>query len=84
MVYWREIPSFDLSINLPTHNGILQVKLKDSHQESKFTYSVDGSEIPNNHLLGGGFKYFLCSPRTLGKWSNLTHIFSDGVASTTN
>ena len=33
-----------------------------------------------NHLsvstknLGGGFKYFLCSPPSLGKWSNLTNI----------
>ena len=25
--------------------------------------------------LGGGFKYFLFSPRTLGKWSSLTSIF---------
>ena len=30
------------------------------------------------NLLGGGFKYFLFSPRTLGKWSNLTHIFQTG------
>ena len=25
--------------------------------------------------LGGGFKHFLCSPRTLGKWTSLTSIF---------
>ena len=25
--------------------------------------------------LGGGFRYFLFSPRSLGKWSNLTSIF---------
>ena len=25
-----------------------------------------------NDVLRGGFKHFLCSPRTLGKWSNLT------------
>ena len=29
-------------------------------------------------VLRGGFKYFLYSPRTLGKWSNLTHIFQMG------
>ena len=28
--------------------------------------------------LDGGFKYLLCSPRTLGKWSNLTNIFQMG------
>ena len=28
-----------------------------------------------NRFLGGGFKYFLCSPRSRGKWSNLTSIF---------
>ena len=30
--------------------------------------------------LGGGFKYFLFSPRSLGKWSNLTSIFFKRVA----
>ena len=30
-------------------------------------------------ILGGGFKDFLCSPRKLGKVSNLTSIFSNGV-----
>ena len=33
--------------------------------------------------LGGGFKYFLVSPRKLGKISNLTKIFQMG-GSTTN
>ena len=28
--------------------------------------------------LGGGFKYCICSPRSLGKWSNLTNIFQMG------
>ena len=28
--------------------------------------------------LGGGFKYFLCSPRKLGKIPNLTNIFQMG------
>ena len=33
-------------------------------------------DIENKNIyLGGGFKYFLFSPRTLGKWSNLTSIF---------
>ena len=35
------------------------------------------------HVLGGGFKYFLFSPRKLGKISNLTNIFQMG-GSTTN
>ena len=34
--------------------------------------------------LVGGFKIFLCSPRTLGKWSNLTSILFKWVGSTTN
>ena len=34
--------------------------------------------------LGGGFKCFLCSPRKLGKISNLTSIFFKWVGSTTN
>ena len=29
-------------------------------------------------LLGGGFKHFLCSPQTLGKWPNLTIMFQRG------
>ena len=33
---------------------------------------------PPNPYLGGGFKYFLFSPRSLGKWSNLTNIFQMG------
>ena len=33
--------------------------------------------------LGGGFKYFLFSPRKLGKWSKLTSIFFRWVGSTT-
>ena len=34
--------------------------------------------------LGGGFKDFWFSPRTLGKWSNLTSICFKWVGSTTN
>ena len=36
------------------------------------------------HDLAGGLKHFLCSPRSLGKWSNLTSIFFKWVCSTTN
>ena len=32
--------------------------------------------------LGGGFDHFLFSPRTLGKSSNLTHIFFKWVETT--
>ena len=34
--------------------------------------------------MGGGFKYFLFSPRSLGKWSHLTIILFRWVGSTTN
>ena len=34
--------------------------------------------------LGGGFKYFLCSPRNLGTIPILTSIFFKWVGSTTN
>ena len=45
-----------------------------THQTCKFSPSQ--SEIS----LGGGFKYFLFSPRSLGKWSNLTcAYFSNGL-----
>ena len=35
---------------------------------------------PWNLWLAGAFKYFVCSPRSMGKWSNLTnaHIFQMG------
>ncbi len=42
---------------------------------SKTTWKMD---------LGGGLKYFWFSPRSLGKWSNLTSIFFKWVGSTTN
>ena len=29
-------------------------------------------------FLGGGFRYFLFSPGSLGKWSNLTNVFQRG------
>ena len=37
--------------------------------------SLKKPEFALKWSLGGGFKYFLFSPRTLGKWSNLTSIF---------
>ena len=39
-----------------------------------------GWELSTNQLmyLGGGFKYFLCSPRKLGKIPIVTHIFQRG------
>ena len=36
------------------------------------------SEWLMNELLGGGFNHFLFSPRSLGKWSNLTNILQQG------
>ena len=36
------------------------------------------------HMPGGDFKYVVCSPRTLGKWSNLAIVFFEWVGSTTN
>ena len=46
---------------------------------------LEWSGVPFKHLgivlyvfLGGGFKYFLFSSRTLGNWSNLTNIFQMG------
>ena len=38
----------------------------------------------NRKWLGGGFNYFLFSPRTLGKIPILTSIFFKWVGSTTN
>ena len=44
-------------------------------EADKFTKEA---RFPTNSKLGGGFKYFLFSPRSLGKWSNLTNIFQMG------
>ena len=44
------------------------------------TKSVGGScGVSHCKYLGCGFNYFLCSPQTLGKSSNLIDIFSDGL-----
>ena len=46
-----------------------------------FLYKEDiggGLAFAKEDQLGGGFKYFLFSPRTLGRWSNLTNIFQMG------
>ena len=40
--------------------------------------------LTNKKLGGGNSKIFICSPRTLGKWFNLTSIFFKWVGSTTN
>ena len=48
-----------------------------------FIYPSTCSTISQSSL-GGGFKYFLFSPRSLGKWSNLTSIFFRWVGKTTN
>ena len=40
-----------------------------------FFQDIAGIMVAN--ILGGGFKYFLCSPRTLGKIPNL--YVSDGL-----
>ena len=44
---------------------------------SPYCPTIPGLGDENNHhgYLGGGFEYFLFSPRSLGKWSNLTNIF---------
>ena len=47
--------------------------------KTRFRHQVPGTI----HILGDGFIFFLCSPRSLGKWSNLTSIFFQGVGSTT-
>ena len=62
--------------HLQCHNGCL-------HPGGRRNLSVDdGGFDPKEKLGTGGFNYFLCSPRSLGKWSNLTIIFfkSVGVA----
>ena len=45
--------------------------------------SVDVLKM-NKNILGGGFKYFLFSSLTLGKWSKLTSIFFKWVPPTSN
>ncbi len=43
------------------------------------TVLLDALDPPKNverHNLGGGSKYFWFSPRSLGRWSNLTYFFS--------
>ena len=72
---------FDDKIILPSTLviwDILSGKIQDFFCEKKVT-------LKNNTYLGGGnsnilFYVFVCSPRSLGKWSNLRSIFlSDGL-----
>ena len=44
-----------------------------------FRWNLKNHPIENeHHLLGGGFKDFFFSPRSLGKWSNLKNMFQMG------
>ena len=65
----------------------LKVAAMSENKSNKFSFLVNdwkGSKRLPHVILGGGFKHFICSPRTLGKWSNLTSIFFGWVGSTTN
>ena len=55
--------------------------LHDWHADQIHWESMD-----NNHcfLIGGNSNIFLCSPRNLGKSSNLTNMFQMGLKTTTN
>ena len=46
--------------------------------ESKRRLRANQDVNSEHHNLGGGFKDFLFSHRSLGKWSNLTSIFFNG------
>ena len=50
------------------------IEVQDSFQSPFFGVFSCG-DYPDGKKLGGGFKYFLFSPWSLGKWSNLTIIF---------
>ena len=52
--------------------------LKEIHQGREGGRSGTIAVHVWQHILGGGFKYFLFSSRSLGKWSNLTNIFQMG------
>ena len=52
--------------------------IKDFQRTNR--YQSSECSFKQHLLLGGGFKYVLFSPRSLGKWSNLTYTyFSNGL-----
>ena len=70
---------FPLSASCKLHRVQVQgtLSLHEKLWTLGFWFVHKDTGVPRNlgPLLGGGFNYFLCSPRSLGKWSNLTSIF---------
>ncbi len=61
--------------------------LEKPNLETDLTNTLECRKTPRpKTVLGGGFQYFLFSPRSLGKWNPiwLAHIFQMGWNSTTN
>ena len=71
---WDSPMFFFLNISLTPAACILK-HVSQVSNSLRWTYSLD-----LHAHLGGGSKYFLFSPRTRGKWSNLTSIFFNWVA----
>jgi len=76
--YWIHVPP----MFPPTCHGTRQWWMQRYHHNQSGDYpkmaqtsTLVPSGLVHSHNLGGGFKYFLFSPRKLGKWSNLTNMF---------
>ena len=73
-----------------TYPSVLWIEMVEGRRESSYrrtwrNFGIDGLEGPVSRWYstiggggGGGFKDVLFSPRSLGKWSNLTSIFQMG------
>ena len=75
--YIRYIGNY-VRIQLKNHANLPSAELKRLNLKS-----FPMLQNPQTMNLGGGFKYFLFSPRTLGKIPSLTFIFFNWVGSTT-
>ena len=58
-------------------NQLNSLKLEKSGREL-FDFWEAAEQLIYHDILASGFKYFLFSPRKLGKWFNLTNIFQMG------
>ena len=84
LVYWR-VSKRTWRLRLKVYDFIsLYLKIKNAQ---KFRKEIEENKRPWSNLcikkaeeptLGGGFKYFLFSPRTLGKIPILSHMFQLG------
>ncbi len=76
----------ELTFVTPSHEGLVRMMFLFNQVIFRFqplvfrgVFGVEWNRCKKKRSdtpwLGGASKYFICSPRSLGKWSNLTSIF---------